>query len=104
MRGGWWGIAGQHITEALGRFRKGDILTGIPGSETDQFSVPYALTEEFISVYRMHGLIPDHFTFRSPVTDDSVYPDQNLRTVSGKAARHIMTSVALSDLFYSFGT
>src|SRR5204863_4185426 len=20
MRGGWWGIAGQHITEALGRF------------------------------------------------------------------------------------
>ena len=104
MRGGWWGIAGQHITEGLGRFGKGDILTGIPGSETDQFSAPFSLTEEFVSVYRMHGLMPDQFTFRSPMTDQMVYPDQTLRTVSGKAARKVMTSVAFSDLFYSFGT
>ena len=104
MEGGWWGIAGKHITEALGRFSKGDILTGIPGSETDQFSAPYALTEEFVSVYRMHGLIPDDFNFRSAETNATVFPDQTLPTVSGRATRKIMTSVSFQDLFYSFGT
>lgn len=104
MKGGWWGIAGKHITEALGRFGKGDILTGIPGSETDQFSAPYAMTEEFVSVYRMHGLIPDEFKFRSAVPDGKVYDNKTLPDVSGQATRKIMTSVAFSDLFYSFGT
>src|SRR5678815_2683596 len=57
MKGGWWGIAGKHITEGLGRFGKGDILTGIPGSETAQLSAPFSLTEVFVSVYRIAGLI-----------------------------------------------
>ena len=46
----------------------GDILSGIPGSATDHHAAPYALTEEFVSVYRMHGLMPDTFTFRSAST------------------------------------
>ena len=104
MEGGWWGIAGKHITEALGRYGKGDVLTGIPGSETDQFSAPYALTEEFVSVYRMHGLIPDDFGFRSAETNEKVHPDETLPTVSGRAGRKIMEAVKLQDLFYSFGT
>ena len=104
MRGGWWGIAGKHITEGLGRFGKGDIFSGIPGSETEQFSAPFSMTEEFVSVYRMHGLIPDEFKFRSALTDETVHPDENLRTVSGKFVRGIMSSVSFPDLFYSFGT
>jgi hypothetical protein len=104
MEGGWWGIAGKHITEALGRYGRGDILTGIPGSETEQFSAPYSMTEEFVSVYRMHGLIPDDFNFRSAETNETVYPDQTLPTVSGRAGRKIMTEVSFQDLFYSFGT
>jgi hypothetical protein len=104
MEGGWWGIAGKYITEALGRHGKGDILTGIPGSETDHFGTPFTLTEEFVSVYRMHPLMPDEFTFRSAQTDKTVYPDQNLRFVSGSKARKIMEAVSLPDLFYSFGT
>ena len=104
MEGGWWGVAGKHITEALGRFGRGDILTGIPGSPTDHFSGPYALTEEFVSVYRMHGLMPDDFEFRSAQTDQTVHPNQNLRSVSGRSTREVMTAVSMPDLFYSFGT
>ena len=105
MKGGWWGIAGKHITEGLGRFGKGDILTGIPGSETDQFSAPYSLTEEFVSVYRMHGLIPDEFKFKSAQTGAAVHHDNTftLPDVSGKEARKVMMSTAFEDLFYSFG-
>jgi hypothetical protein len=104
MAGGWWGIAGRYITEALGRHGRGDILTGIPGSETDHFGTPYTLTEEFVSVYRMHSLMPDEFTFRSAKTDEQVHPDQTLRFVSGSQARKLMTAVSLGDLYYSFGT
>ncbi len=104
MEGGWWGVAGKYITEALGRHGKGDILTGIPGSETDHFDVPYTLTEEFVSVYRMHGLMPDEFTFRSAETDETVHPNESLRAVSGRNVRNIMKAVSLPDLYYSFGT
>ena len=36
-----------------------------PARPTNHHGVPYALTEEFVAVYRMHPLIPDEFTFRS---------------------------------------
>ena len=42
-----------------------DIFSGIPGSPTDHQGVPFSMTEEFVSVYRMHTLMPDHFTIRS---------------------------------------
>src|SRR5262249_10572160 len=38
---------------------------GIPGSPTDHHTAPYAMTEEFTAVYRMHSLLPDEFSFRS---------------------------------------
>ena len=42
---------------------------GIPGADTDDYGVPFALTEEFVAVYRMHPLIPDDFDFRSAADD-----------------------------------
>ena len=33
-------------------------LTGIPKTMPDHNGVPYSLTEDFITVYRMHPLIP----------------------------------------------
>ena len=48
-----------------------ELLGGIPGSPTDHHTAPYSLTEEFVSVYRMHSLMPDDFTIRS-VSNDAV--------------------------------
>ena len=45
--------------------RRTRCIRGIPGSPTNHHGVPYSLTEEFVSVYRMHPLIPDEFSFRS---------------------------------------
>src|SRR5262249_54873452 len=104
LEGGWWGLAGKHITEALGRFGKGDVISGIPGSPTDHFSAPFSLTEEFVSVYRMHSLMPDEFKFRSARTDEMIPPEHTLLSVSGRQTRKVMEGVPLDDLFYSFGT
>lgn len=59
MNTNWWGLVGETLTKLVGRLSKtSDVISGIPGSGTDHFGVPYSLTEEFVSVYRMHSLIP----------------------------------------------
>ena len=59
MSANWWGIVGETLTKAIGRIsRTSEAISGIPGSGVDHQSIPYSLTEEFVSVYRMHSLIP----------------------------------------------
>ena len=45
----WWGLRGTSI----GR---------IPGTKANHHGAPYALTEEFVTVYRLHPLLPDDYT------------------------------------------
>ena len=77
MRTTWWGIAGEGVHNRFGRISGSDLISGIPGSRKNLFDVPYALTEEFGAVYRMHPLIPDDYTFRS-AADDSVLRQNTL--------------------------
>lgn len=59
MAANWWGIVGETLTKAVGRISKtNETISGIPGSGVDHQGIPYSLTEEFVSVYRMHSLIP----------------------------------------------
>jgi hypothetical protein len=102
MRGSWWGVASERITKVFGHLTKGDIISGIPGSETNHHSAPYSITEEFVAVYRMHSLMPDVFTFRSS-TNDAILFERTLPEVSGRAARPVVNSMAFPDLVYSFG-
>ena len=46
-----------------------EIVSGIPGTITQNYGVPFALTEEFVAVYRMHPLLPDTFDFRTAAGD-----------------------------------
>jgi hypothetical protein len=59
MNANWWGLAGEKLTKLLGRISKtSEVISGIPGSGVNHDGIPYTLTEEFVSVYRMHSLIP----------------------------------------------
>ncbi len=102
MNANWWGLVGENITKALGRISENESISGIPGSLTNHFGVPYSLTEEFVSVYRMHPLVPDHFTFRS-VTTNEFLGEATLANSVGVKARDILEEYDLSDLFYSLG-
>lgn len=43
----------------------GAVLSGLVGlRQPKDHGVPYSLTEEFVSVYRMHSLLPDNFELR----------------------------------------
>jgi Animal haem peroxidase len=103
MNGNWWGLAGEWIYKHFGRISKSEVISGIPGSPKDHFGVPYAMTEEFVSVYRMHPLLPDEFIFRS-AADDQILLERALPEVADRHAREVAKQVSMTDLFYSFGT
>jgi hypothetical protein len=102
LRTNWWGLAGERIHNRFGRISKSEVISGIPGSPTEHYDVPYSLTEEFVAVYRMHPLLPDDFPLRS-IGDDTVVEEATLRTLSGPGAIEAMHRRSMTDLFYSFG-
>jgi Animal haem peroxidase len=64
--------------------------------------VPFSLTEEFTSVYRMHPLMRDQFDLLS-AADDRALRSCEFPELAGPSSREIFRDVALGDLFYSFG-
>ncbi len=103
MRGNWWGLMGERFHRGFGRLGRSDFLGGIPGSLTAHHGAPYAMTEEFTAVYRLHPLIPDDFNFRSLDGDRSLL-DQTFPDVEGRNVRKLQSQIAMPDLFYSLGS
>jgi hypothetical protein len=102
MRVDWYGLVGERMIRRFGRFTRWDILTGVPGSKKHHHGVPYTLTEEFTSVYRLHPLIPDDYTFRSPA-DDRVMAELPFPDLTVMHVRQRMQEIGLAAAFYSFG-
>ena len=102
MRANWWGVAGERIHNLVGRVSRSEVISGIPGSQTDHFDVPYSITEEFVAVYRMHPLIPDDIEFRK-LTDDALLQANTFPEIAGPAALKVLDQVDMTDLLYSFG-
>jgi hypothetical protein len=103
MRGNFWGIMGERFGKAFGRVGRGEVLSGIPGSAVDHHGAPYAMTEEFAAVYRLHSLMPDEFSFRSH-DDDGETLKASLAEVAGGLVRNVYARVPFEDVAYSLGT
>jgi hypothetical protein len=101
LRTNWHGILPglQNIFSAL---NDRDLLSGIPGSPTDHTGCPFSLTEEFVSVYRMHTLMPDDYTIRSVVNHAELGRFQ-LPDLSGRPGLELLAGFEPVDLWYSFG-
>lgn len=103
LRANWWGLAGERFKRSFGRLGGSEVLSGIAGAETAHYGIPYALTEEFVAVYRMHPLIPDDWSFRASADDASI-EELTFREIAGPKALEVLDRMDLGDLFYSFGT
>ena len=103
MNVNWSGLAGEDLQDALSFLDDKELLGGIVGSSADHHTAPYSLTEEFVSVYRMHPLIPDDYAFHSAVTG-RLLEKRELHELSGRKTPAIAERLTMADLFYSFGT
>jgi hypothetical protein len=99
----WSGLAGPERQELSDFIDDRELLGGIVGSSADHFAAPYSLTEEFVSVYRMHPLMPDSFAFHSLATGRHL-ETRELPDVLGRRTPSITERLTMADLFYSFGT
>ncbi|MCY1059384.1 peroxidase family protein [Nannocystis sp. SCPEA4] len=105
MDANWWGLLTERIKKLFGRLSENESFGGIPGSGVEHGAADFALTEEFVSVYRMHTLMPDRLailsardgrTLKEYVLPDGVIGDESWLTVLDEGA-------SMSDLLYSFG-
>lgn len=87
---------------------KSEVISGIPGSGVDHDKAPYCLTEEFVSVYRLHSLIPDNVAFFN-IKDGQHEGTLPIVDVSFESARKPFDEgksglgLSFADVFYSFG-
>ena len=108
MDANWWGLLGENLRRRYGRIGDSELLSGIMGSPTDHHSAPYSLTEEFVSVYRMHPLIPDKVDFYSEKGHEEL-SSGSFTEIQGDHTRDFMEKMMannngkMTDLFYSMG-
>jgi hypothetical protein len=103
----WRGILSPRWRPAL-RGLRDEVLTGIPGSRRSHDGAPYALTEEFVAVYRMHQLIPDQVIFRRLRDGASAqtYEIRELAIEHGDPGRPRakLAEIGLAEAIYSLAT
>lgn len=105
MRANWWGLLGKTLSGRFGlRYVfKNEILTGIPGSPVNHHGAPYALTEEFSAVYRLHPLIRDEHTLYALATQEAI-AQASLNDVFHAAGESVVNeNFSMADAFYSCG-
>ena len=103
MRSSWWGLLGEAYFKAFGRPGHNELLSGIPGSQADQYAAPYSITEEFTAVYRLHSLIPDDYSFRRHSDDSPILACTFDQLLAGGATK-VHRQVPFEDVLYSIGT
>jgi hypothetical protein len=111
MNANWWGLATERVTRLLGRLSESEAISGIPGSPVDHHGVPFSLTEEFVTVYRLHPLIPDEMLIRSLSTGAPLKGPLSMEEISFEKAQDVVDDlkipsdkrVRMEDVFYSFG-
>jgi len=103
MRGSWWGALGEAYFKAFGRPAHNELLSGIPSSPAEQYAAPYAITEEFTAVYRLHSLIPDDFSFRQH-NDNEELLACTFEDLFAGGTTEVQHKIPFQDMLYSLGT
>jgi hypothetical protein len=102
MNVNWSGALGQTIKNRFGRLSDSEIFSGIIGSPQEHHGAPFQLTEEFVSVYRMHPLIRDDWEIHSLQTGQ-VLEVHEFDELMGARTRSFMDGFEIGQLLYSLG-
>ncbi|MFG1609443.1 peroxidase family protein [Actinoplanes sp. NPDC049265] len=94
----WSGVPANDLLSRIGVWlTDAHALHGIPGTTPDHHAAPFSLTEDFVTVYRMHPLVPDDFSFGAAGT-------RTLTDLLGDKADDELRAIGLTDVLHSFGT
>lgn len=109
MRINWYGLLGKKFKELLGHIL-GSILSGLVGLKKPRdHGVPYSLTEEFVSAYRMHSLLPETLVLRditSSTSEDKHPPilhEVPMRELVGVEGERKLSTIGMEQMLVSLG-
>lgn len=109
MRTNWYGILGKKFKDSFGHVGS-SILGGLVGMKKPQnHGVPYSITEDFTSVYRMHSLLPDQLELRDidvvPGTNKSLplIEEVSFGKLLGPKGEQTMSHIGFTKLMVSMG-
>ncbi len=102
MNANWYGVLPKWVKRRFGHIGSGELLSGIVGSPLDHHAAPYSITSEFVSVYRMHPLLPDDYQLRSHETNEIV-GETDLTPIQGHGTREAIDKYSMTDWIYSLG-
>jgi hypothetical protein len=100
MNANWYGMLPAWAKKL--RIDSLEALFGVVGGHAKHHKAPYAITQEFVSVYRLHPLLPDDWEIRNHGTHELV-GEEYLDDIQGRTTRDVVDRYGWSDLFYSFG-
>ncbi|XP_062111993.1 alpha-dioxygenase PIOX [Humulus lupulus] len=109
MRINWYGMLGKKFKDTFGHVG-GAVLSGLVGLKMpNNHDVPYSLTEEFVSVYRMHALLPDHLYLRDinakpgPNKSPPLIKEIPMEKLIGKEGELALTQIGFTRQLVSMG-
>ncbi|CAL9240558.1 unnamed protein product [Arabidopsis halleri] len=109
MRINWYGFLGKKVKDMVGA-RFGPIFSGLVGlKKPKDHGVPYSLTEEFVSVYRMHCLLPETLILRDMKSENvdkanpAIEREIPMTELIGKEAVEKGSKIGFEQLLVSMG-
>ncbi|XP_018720790.2 alpha-dioxygenase 2 [Eucalyptus grandis] len=109
MRINWYGFLGKKFKDMFGHICS-PILSGLVGLKRPRdHGVPYSLSEEFVSVYRMHSLLPDKLILRdvnSTILEHKCLPvaeEIPMREVVGRQGQRRLSKIGMEQMMVSLG-
>jgi hypothetical protein len=75
---------------------------GIPKTKPDHHGAPYSLTEDFVTVYRLHPLLPDEYRLVDHASGELLH-ERSFLDLQGATTDGEMRALGLENALYSFG-
>src|SRR6266851_4820414 len=103
LKSNWYGPPARDWLYQLGLWLiESHASVGIPKTMPDHNGVPYSLTEDFVTVYRMHPLLPDDYRFVDHRTGMAL-GNRTFLDIQGANADGELRGFSLENTLYSFG-
>ncbi|HEX4337360.1 MAG TPA: cytochrome P450 [Polyangiaceae bacterium] len=107
LEANWYGLMESRIhrrhRKVLRRVKiDNGVFGGLVGNPVEKYGVPYGLSEEFVEVYRLHELLPDHLPIHRIAVPGAPI-DVSLAETRGNLAPVLVKKHGIADLLYSFG-
>lgn len=101
LNANWSGPAGA-LTRIGLWLQEAHALRGIPETLPDHHNARYCLTEDFVTVYRLHPLLPDDYRIHDSQTG-TFREKFEFNDIQGTRTDEVMRRIGLSDVLYSMG-